>query len=66
MSAGDIDFRDYPKDAPLTERLQWWVRDIDDNYGWYEISDDAAQLLRADVAGALEALGVIPPENKER
>jgi len=47
---------DYTEDAPLLERLRSWERDIEKSYGWYEISDNAAAKLRADIAATIEAI----------
>lgn len=57
---------DYASDAPLLERLRSWSRAIEANYGWYEISSNAAANLRADLDAAIAALAPPPPlETKE-
>lgn len=47
---------DHNKDAPLLERLRSWITDIDQEDGWYEISNYAAASLRADLAEAVALL----------
>jgi len=47
----------YSSAAPLLQRLQLWARDIKDCYGWYEISGEASEFLRADIEAAMDALG---------
>lgn len=47
---------DHDEAAPLLERLRAWARDIQAGYGWYEISDNAAATLQADLEEAIAAL----------